>query len=107
MAYYQSALTGTQTATIRLPQGVTTGDRLRIARAAVGLSGKEMARALGVSLKTYERIERGERELRLSELHALAAATGQDPEFFGATSLEDPAPSLPLLPGAVKQEDAA
>lgn len=83
------------------------GDRLRTARAASGFSQKEMARALGVSLKTYERIERGERDLRISELHALATATGQDPEFFGVTSLDAAAPTLPLLPGAVKEEDAA
>jgi transcriptional regulator with XRE-family HTH domain len=103
MTYYQSSVTGLQTATIRFPDQVTMGDRLRIARAASGLSRKEMAQALGVSLKTYERLERGERELRVSELHALVAATGQEPQFFGLTSSEE-SPTIPLLPGAVKSE---
>ncbi len=89
-----------QTTLIRLPEGVTVGDRMEVARVAAGLTPKQMARRLGVSRKTYLRLIRGERALRLSEIYALAAITGQDVAFFGASSDEGPRSVPHPLPGS-------
>ena len=84
---------------------MTVGARVRLARLAAGLSSKEIARRLEVSLKTYERIERGERDLRVRELHRLAAITGQDLAFFGA-SLDEEERVLPHPLPVVNEEPA-
>lgn len=95
MAYDPPDLAG-QPTVIHVPEGLTAGERIRRARLASGRSRKATARAIGVSLRTYDRIEADERELRASEVSALAAFTGQDEEFFlGTTSSGDGAGTLP------------
>lgn len=91
-----------QARALRVPEELTVGERVRLARVASGLTPKEMARQLEVSLATYQRIERGTRELRLSELNALAAFTGQDVSFFGASPFAGEStlpPPLPVVKG--------
>jgi transcriptional regulator with XRE-family HTH domain len=97
-------MAGEVTALIRFPLGGTMGERVQVARTLGGRTAKDTARALGVSLKTYQRIEQNQRDLRLPELHLLAEYTGQSEEFFlGASAVDDvESPTLPLLPGAVK-----
>jgi len=88
-----------------LPAETDVGDRVRLARVALGWSRKEMAVRLGLSIRTYDRIEEGARELRVSELNALVAVTGQDAAFFGASQVADRAVLPPPLP-AVKDAEA-
>jgi transcriptional regulator with XRE-family HTH domain len=64
----------------------------------------ELAREVGVSKRTYWRLEAGERVPDVLELERIASATGQPVEFFlGASSDERrrtlPSP-LPLVKGA-------
>lgn len=72
---------------LRVPLGMTVGDRVRLARMAIGYTVAEMAEALGLSKGTYERIEQGQREPRRGELIAIAHITAQDLAFFAPASL--------------------
>lgn len=69
-------------------------DRLRLARIAAGLEQKDLAQAIGIGLRTYERIESGARPLRRGELIAIAQVTGQEVSFFGASPDADGAEVL-------------
>jgi transcriptional regulator with XRE-family HTH domain len=92
---------------LSLPEGLAVGDRIRMARLAIGMRPTEMARALGMSLKTYQRLERGEREPRLSEIHLLVEITGQTVGYFyGTTSPAEPVSATISDPdAAVNKED--
>lgn len=67
---------------------VGTGRRIRTARVAAGLRPTQMASALGISRRTYDRLEDGSRHPRAGELAKIAELTGQDVEVFGASSDE-------------------
>lgn len=76
--------------TLTVSPETSIGDRLRLARIAAGLTQEEAARAIGLSPRTWTRLELEGREPRLGELIAIAQITGQDLEFFfGASSLQD------------------
>jgi len=90
--------------TLHVADDVTVAHRVRLVRMAVGMSRREMAQAIGVSRRTYERVETGARDLRVSEAYALAAVTGQDVVFFGASFSEVAASGPHPLPG-VKAEN--
>jgi transcriptional regulator with XRE-family HTH domain len=63
-----------------------------------------MAEAIGVSVRTYQRIEDGERPVKRLELVALADRTGQDISFFGASSENGEAGTVNRSEGRVKPE---
>jgi transcriptional regulator with XRE-family HTH domain len=87
-------------------QQVGFAGRLRLARIAAGLDVDDIARAIGVSKRTYQRLEDGSRQVRPLELTAIAQLTGQDVEFFGASpDRQVEAPNLSLLPGAVNHQE--
>jgi transcriptional regulator with XRE-family HTH domain len=73
-------------------------ERIRLARLAAGNEPEEMAEALGVSLRTYQRIEAGVRAPSRLELQAIAERTGQELSFFGASGGEGEAVLPPPLP---------
>ncbi len=75
--------------TLVVSEATTVGDRFRVARIAAGLTPNEAARLLGVSQRTYERIESDVREPRRGEIVAFAQITGQDVAFFGGGSSVD------------------
>jgi transcriptional regulator with XRE-family HTH domain len=88
---------------------VTLARRVRAARALSGKEVAELAAEVGVSKRTYWRLEKGDREPTALELERIAEATGQSLDFFfGASSLSPAeAPNLPLLPGAVNPDQEA
>lgn len=69
-----------------VPEETGVGNRVRLARMAAQLSRKEVARRLGLSMRTFDRIESGQRDLTPREAYTLAAITGQDVTFFGLAS---------------------
>lgn len=75
--------------TLTIAAGTSLGDRIRIARVVAGRSMEEMASVLGVSARTYQRIETGERPVRRIELVAIAEVTGQEFDLFGGASLDN------------------
>jgi transcriptional regulator with XRE-family HTH domain len=60
--------------------------RIRLARMASQRDPEAVAAALGISKRSYERGEAGERRFTRAELLVLAQVTGQDPSLFGVTS---------------------
>lgn len=84
-------------------QVVSLARRLKAARILSGKDVPELAAEIGVSKRTYWRMERGDRLPDALELERVAAATGQPIDFFFGTSGDDETPTLPLLPGAVKE----
>jgi len=62
-----------------MSKAITFASRLKEARAAAGLSRKELAAAAGVSWQAVRAWEQGAREPGLSSLRALAAALDADP----------------------------
>jgi transcriptional regulator with XRE-family HTH domain len=87
--------------TLTVPAEMQAAARIRLARIAAGLSRKEAARALGLSLRTYDRVEAGERELTLGEAGRLAQLTGQDHAFFFGASLDEEGDGAGVLPPAL------
>jgi transcriptional regulator with XRE-family HTH domain len=81
--------------TLVVPGDSSLAERLRLARVAARLSPEEMAAALGVSLRTWQRLEDGTREPRPGELLLIAERTNQDLSFFGASPDPEEAPILP------------
>lgn len=77
--------------------------RVRLARIAAGRSRAELAEEVGVSKRTYERIETGSRSPRRAELDAIAQATGQDVSFFRASSGNERARTVTRSGRAVKR----
>lgn len=59
----------------------TLGDRVASARRSKGLTQKELAKRIGVSVWQVDRIEAGDSDAAL-HLHAIADATGHDREWF-------------------------
>lgn len=75
---------------------VTLARRLRAARALSGKEVADLAPEVGVSKRTYWRLENGDREPTALELERIAKATGQSIGFFlGATSSDGEPRSLP------------
>jgi transcriptional regulator with XRE-family HTH domain len=65
---------------------------------AAGLEPEEMAEALGVSLRTYQRIEAGVRAPSPGELVIIAETTRQERSFFGTSWDEGERVLPPPLP---------
>jgi transcriptional regulator with XRE-family HTH domain len=65
---------------------LATGRRMKVARVASDLDPEAVAAALGISRRTYDRIEAGERPATRAELIVFSNLTSQDPSFFGVTS---------------------
>jgi transcriptional regulator with XRE-family HTH domain len=108
MAYDAPQMEQEQTLGLAVPVATPVADLVRFCRVVSGLSRHEMARKIGVSKRTYDRIEDGSRPPRRGELLAIAQVSDQDPELIFGASLDAAAESLtlPLLPGAVKDEGA-
>lgn len=56
--------------------------RIRAARAYADLDQPTIAQTLGVSTVTVKRMERGQREIKLEDLHAIAEVCGVPVEFM-------------------------
>jgi transcriptional regulator with XRE-family HTH domain len=54
------------------------GDRLRVLRLEVGISQEELADRAGLHRTYVSSVERGQRNITLSNIHALADALGVD-----------------------------
>ena len=80
---------------LAVPEQTGIARRIYLARIAAGLEPDEVARAIGVSLSTYQKTEAGARPPRRGELIAIAHVTGQDLAFFGASLEEERAAILP------------
>ena len=61
-----------------------TPKRLRAARGYAGLSGRELAKQLGVSLDTIKRMESGARALKPMEMREIARLCNLPTAFFTA-----------------------
>ena len=59
-----------------------TGQRIREARVAAGLSQDELGKALGVSFQQIQKYEKGINRLSSGRLMQIAKATKKDPLFF-------------------------
>ena len=69
-----------------VPEELSAHRRVRLARHASGLTPKAIADALGISKRSYERSEAGDRRFTRAELLVVAQLTAQDPSLFGVTS---------------------
>jgi transcriptional regulator with XRE-family HTH domain len=67
---------------LKMPEGASVGEVFRIARVVRHLSWSECAAAIGVSKKTYSRIEAGTREPRDDEITRFAELVDQDEGMF-------------------------
>jgi transcriptional regulator with XRE-family HTH domain len=54
------------------------GQRIRAIRATRGLTLEQCARVMGTSKATLSAIENGKRQIRITQLNAIAAALGTD-----------------------------
>lgn len=70
-------------------------DRIRLQRKSVGLNQEKLSELIGVSSKTLQRWESGERSPRLSELKKLAEALGTTADYLLKGEPFEPEP----LPG--------
>jgi transcriptional regulator with XRE-family HTH domain len=59
---------------------------MKVARVASDLDPEAVAAALGISRRTYDRVEAGDRPATRAELIVFSQLTNQDPSFFGVTS---------------------
>ena len=69
-----------------VPDELEAHRRVRLARQAAGLTPRDLADALGISKRSYERSEAGHRRFTRAELLVVAQLTTQEPSFFGVTS---------------------
>lgn len=83
-------MTRVEPVVLHLPAGAHASDRFRIARVTAQLTPPEVAVLLGISLKTYQRIENGSRQPDAAEVRRMAALTGQALAFFGPYALNVP-----------------
>jgi transcriptional regulator with XRE-family HTH domain len=81
--------------TLRVRSDIRLNELIRLARLAAGFERKELAQRLGLSKRTYERIEDGSRQPRAGEVVAIAQITGQDVELFGDPSFDNAAGAGP------------
>jgi HTH-type transcriptional regulator / antitoxin HipB len=63
------------------------GERIREAREAKGLTQKELGEYLGYSPMGISYFERGEREVKFSDLERLSGYFGKDPSYFLSAGL--------------------
>ena len=56
--------------------------QLRAERARADIKQTELAQRSGLSINTIQRLESGEREMKMSQLFAIASALGVDPGNF-------------------------
>ncbi|MFI1890677.1 helix-turn-helix transcriptional regulator [Streptomyces jumonjinensis] len=61
-----------------LDRRVALGQRIAASRRAVSLSQDQLADLVGVERRSIQRYERGERDIRFSDLLLIAAAVGID-----------------------------
>lgn len=77
-------------------------ERLKTARRLAGLTQEDAARALGVTLKTYARWERGETRGFLRQLGSIAETFGVTPEQLLGHDEPSPDDRLERLEGRVE-----
>ena len=77
----------------------TIGERLKSLRKTLGLSQKEMAKVLGLSLVAYQYYEGGQRKPNLEKLHLLAQKFGVNLHWLLTGEGE------PFVGEAVKKKD--
>ena len=71
---------------------MTTGDRIKAARKAAGLTQKELAEKLQVAYQTIQQYESSRRNPKLQTIRKIAAAIGvPDRELMGDYEFDDPA----------------
>src|SRR5690348_14154310 len=93
--------------TLILDAEVDQGRRLELARVAARIEKEDMAKAAGISVRSYERTIAGTRATRPGELIVWAQLTGQDLEFFGSASSTSGAPNLSQSKPPVKRRRKA
>lgn len=87
---------------------VSLARRIRAARALSGKDVSELAHRVGISKRTWWRLEAGDREPTALELERIAEATSQPIAFFFGASLDNSeAPNLSPLPAEVKPDEGA
>ena len=89
---------------------MTTGDRIRLAREAKGMTQEELAFAIGYkSRSTINKIEKQICETRLSTLKKIAKALDADPDYLVFGDTEDKKEEINELFGRLTeaQQDAA
>lgn len=84
--------------TLRVRGDIRLNELIRLARLAAGFPRKEIAQRLGLSPRTYERIEDGSRQPRAGELLAIEQITGQGVGFFENASFNGAAEDGTLSP---------
>jgi transcriptional regulator with XRE-family HTH domain len=92
---------------LQLDAEVDQGRRLELARVAARLEQEEMAQAVGISVRSYQRTIAGTRTARRGELIAWAELTGQDLDFFSGASSNERAQILSQTEPPVKRRRKA
>lgn len=77
-----------QRLSLEVSEELAIGQRMKLARVAADLDPDAVAAAFGISRRTYDRIEAGERSPKRAELVVFAQLTDQDTSFFGISSFE-------------------
>jgi hypothetical protein len=93
--------------TLFLDAEADLGLRLELARVAALCEPEEMAKAVGISVRSYQRTIAGTRPARPGELIVWAQLTGQDLEFFRSASSGEGAPIVSQSDPPVKRRRKA
>jgi transcriptional regulator with XRE-family HTH domain len=93
--------------TLVLDAEVDQGRRIELARVAARVEREEMARAVGISVRSYHRTVLGTRPPRPGELIVWADLTGQDLAFLCGASAVEGAPIVSQSEPPVKRRRKA